>query len=52
LGIVNSLLSSNTLLSDSIHSGSTSPSATIQLRCVGGSAATCKQQSQYYFQIK
>jgi hypothetical protein len=32
LGIVSSRLSSRTLLRDSIHSGSTSPSATIQLR--------------------
>ncbi len=34
------LLSSSTELSDSIHSGSTSPSHTIQLRCSSGSLTT------------
>lgn len=35
------LLSSSTLLSDSIHSGSTSPSHTTHDCVSGGAAATC-----------
>mmetsp|Transcript_24478 Transcript_24478/g.85111 ORF Transcript_24478/g.85111 Transcript_24478/m.85111 type:complete len:290 (-) Transcript_24478:553-1422(-) len=42
LGIVSRWLSSSTELSDSIHSGSTSPSHTIQLRTSSGSRTTCR----------
>ena len=46
LGIVSRRLSSSTELSDSIHSGSTSPSQTIQLRCSSGSLTTWDRERE------
>lgn len=44
-GMVRSLLSSSTLFKDSTHSGSTSPSHIIQLRCSRGSCTTWRTKN-------